>query len=123
MGENATIPPRIGRQRTVASTSWFILCTFGSFNTNIYFIPILPSCQKHERGGFGYAYDSLIVANVITILVTGILSAKVGHYVPFFYACSIISSIGYRLSNLVETPCHSDLGIPGVVRDLPNQPG
>lgn len=39
----------------------------------------------------------LIVSNVITILITGVLSAKFRHYVPFFYACSILTSIGCGL--------------------------
>ena len=98
MGENATIPPRIARQRTVASTSWFIFCIFGSFTTNLYFIPIYFQAIKGSTAeGSGIQMIPLIVSNVITIVVAGVLTAKTGHYVPFFYGCAILSSIGCGL--------------------------
>lgn len=98
MGEDATIPPRVGRQRSVAAISWFILCTFGSFTNNTYFVPIYFQAVKGTTAmGSGIHMIPLIVANVITLLATGFLSSKLGHYVPFFWGCSIVSSIGCGL--------------------------
>jgi Na+/melibiose symporter-like transporter len=95
MGEAATIPPRIIRQRTVAATSWFCLCTFGSFTNNLYFIPLYFQAVKNTSAeGSGIRMIPLIVTNVVTIVVAGILSSKIGHYVPFFISCAVVSSVG-----------------------------
>lgn len=98
MGEDATIPPRIIRQRTVAATSWFCLCTFGSFTNNLYFIPLYCQAVKNNSAeGSGIRIIPLIVTNVITIIVAGISSSKIGHYVPIFIGCAAISSVGCEL--------------------------
>ena len=98
MDENATIPPRIAKQRTVAGVSWFILCIFGAFTTNIYFIPIYFQAIKGSTAeGSGIQMIPLILSNVITLLITGALIAKFKHYVPFFYACTIFTSIACGL--------------------------
>lgn len=44
-GDNATVPPRIIKQRTVAASAWFSLCLGGAFFTFMYVFPVL-----HERG-------------------------------------------------------------------------
>ncbi|PVH92014.1 MFS general substrate transporter [Periconia macrospinosa] len=98
MGEDATIPPRIISQRTVAATSWFCLCTFGSFTNNLYFIPLYFQAVKNTSAeGSGIRMIPLIVTNVVTIIGAGILSSKIGHYVPFFISCAVLSSIGCGL--------------------------
>jgi Fungal trichothecene efflux pump (TRI12) len=46
-GDNATIPPRIIKQRSIAAASWFALCLGAAFFIFMYVVPVL-----HERGFF-----------------------------------------------------------------------
>lgn len=39
-GENATVPQRIIKQRSVAGASWFAVCSGGAFFLLVYYIPI-----------------------------------------------------------------------------------
>ena len=38
--ENATVPPRVFKQRSILSGSWFSLCIGGSFFVMVYYVPI-----------------------------------------------------------------------------------
>ncbi|CAD0086465.1 unnamed protein product, partial [Aureobasidium vineae] len=98
MEDNATIPPRLARQRTLASMSFFMFCLFGYFSTILYFIPIyFQAIKSASAEGSGIRMIPFIVANVIASVLAGVLVSKTGHYLPFFYASSVISSLGAGL--------------------------
>ncbi|RYO83499.1 hypothetical protein DL766_004975 [Monosporascus sp. MC13-8B] len=98
MGENATIPPRVARQRTVAAVCWYNLFSFGAFNTAYYFIPLyFQGIKATSAQDSGIRMIPLVVTQVIIILIVGIVSAKTGHYVPFFIASGVVGSIGMSL--------------------------
>ncbi|KAI4727454.1 hypothetical protein E4T49_04794 [Aureobasidium sp. EXF-10728] len=98
MKDNATIPPRLARQRTLASMSFFMFCLFGYFSTILYFIPIyFQAIKSASAEGSGIRMIPFIVANVIASVLAGVLVSKTAHYLPFFYASSVISSLGAGL--------------------------
>ncbi|KAL4740438.1 MFS general substrate transporter [Aspergillus similis] len=98
LGNKATVPTEIARQRTIAFASFFGLCIGGSFFIMIYYIPIWFQAIRGVtavRSGI----DSLpmILSNVIGIILSGGLTTKFGYNAPFFIASSIIMSIGAGL--------------------------
>lgn len=98
MCDNALIPPRIAKQRTVGATSWFSLFMFGGFIANTYFIPIyFQAVTGASAEASGIRMIPLVAVNVATLIAVGMLVAKTGYYVPFFIACSAVSSVGCGL--------------------------
>ncbi|KAJ5675785.1 Sucrose symporter plant [Penicillium macrosclerotiorum] len=98
LGNKATVPTEIARQRTIAFASFFGLCIGGSFLIMIYYIPTWFQAIRGVtavRSGI----DSLpmILSNVIGIILSGGLTTKFGYNAPFFIASSIIMSIGAGL--------------------------
>ncbi|CRL17321.1 Sucrose/H+ symporter, plant [Penicillium camemberti] len=80
LGDKATVPTDIARQRTIAFASFFGLSIRG---------------VTAVRSGI----DSLpmILSNVIGIVVSGGLTTRLGYNAPFFIASSIIMSVGAGL--------------------------
>ncbi|PYI27835.1 MFS general substrate transporter [Aspergillus indologenus CBS 114.80] len=98
LGEDATVPIPIARQRTIAAASLFGLCIGGSFFTMIYYIPIWFQAIRNVsaiRSGI----DSLpmILSNVVGIIASGALTTAFGYNAPFFLLSSAIMSLGAGL--------------------------
>ncbi|KAI8950859.1 major facilitator superfamily domain-containing protein [Xylaria longipes] len=98
LGEKATIPPRVGLQRTIWSASLFSFLLSGAFFLLIYFIPIYFQAVK-GRTALGSGIDSipLILSNVVGIILAGALTTNFGHYMPFIYVCVVFVSIASGL--------------------------
>ncbi|KAK8867281.1 Efflux pump roqT [Apiospora arundinis] len=98
MGDNALIPGRIARSRTVVATSWFVLFMFGAFIGNTYFIPIyFQAVLGVSAQDSGIRMIPLLAVNVATLIIVGVISSKTGHYVPFFPACAVVTALGCGL--------------------------
>lgn len=98
MDSKATIPPKIAFQRTVAAASCFAFFNYAQFFIFVYFIPIYFQAIKGtdaERSGINTI--PLIVANNVASLTSGVLTTIFGHYVSYFYGCSVLTSIGAGL--------------------------
>ena len=112
--DNATVPPRVASQRTIAFACLFGICVGGSFFIYIYYIPIWV-CSMLSSNSISLiplqfqailnvspvtaGVDSLplILANVLAIIVSGGLVTRFGYYTPFFISSSIVMSIGAGL--------------------------
>ncbi|PLB51510.1 MFS general substrate transporter [Aspergillus steynii IBT 23096] len=98
LGDKATVPTDISRQRTIASASFFGLCIGGSFFIMIYYIPIwFQAIRGVSAVHSGINSLPMILANVVGILLAGALTTRFGYYAPFFIASSVIMSIGAGL--------------------------
>ena len=98
MGESATVPPRIGTQRTIASSSLFILCLAGANFLLIYFLPIwFQAVLGVDALQSGIDTIALILANTFGILFSGVLTSKTGYYMPYVLVCVVFTSIGSGL--------------------------
>jgi MFS family permease len=92
------VPPRVAKQRTVASSSIFTFCLAGTFFLLSYFIPIYFQAVKGETAlNSGIATIPLILPNVIGILFAGFGTSKIGYYVPFIYLAVVLAPIGAGL--------------------------
>lgn len=98
MGEDATVPSRVASQRTIAAVCWFNFFSFGAFNTAFYFMPLyFQGVQSASAEDSGIRMITLVVIQVVVIVITGILAAKTGHYVPFFITSCVVASVGLGL--------------------------
>ena len=98
MGDNATVPFRIIRQRSVASAAWFAFCLGGAFFTLIYWVPIWFQAIKGVTAfKSGIMCLPMILALVIANILSGVGTTVVGYYTPFYYASVVLSAIGAGL--------------------------
>ena len=108
MGSNATIPPKVASRRTVAASSCFAFFNYSQFFIFVYFIPIYFQAIKNVSAKqSGIDTIPLIVANNIASLTSGVLTTKFGHYVQYFYACSVLTAIGGGLITTWEVSTSS----------------
>ncbi|KAF2214957.1 hypothetical protein CERZMDRAFT_66198 [Cercospora zeae-maydis SCOH1-5] len=106
-GDNATIPKRILQQRTVAALSFFILCLFGQFACDMYFLPVyFQGVRLMSATESGVKMVAFIAALVCAVSAAGIVSSKISQYVPFFYASTFSMAIGNGMLTTLrpETP-------------------
>ncbi|MCJ1240089.1 hypothetical protein MMC14_008089, partial [Varicellaria rhodocarpa] len=98
MGETATIPPRIAAQRMIAFSSLFSVLLGGAFFLLTYFLPIWFQAIK-GTDAFHSGIDSipLILTMTFGIILSGGLTTKFGHYMPYVYANVVLTSIGTGL--------------------------
>ncbi|KAL1884584.1 hypothetical protein Plec18167_002174 [Paecilomyces lecythidis] len=100
---NATIPLSIVRNRNMAFGAWFAFCQGAAFNLFIFYLPLYFQTVKNAtpiRSGVDYL--PLILVNTIAILLSGILTTKIGYYMPWIWLSSIIMPIGAGLLTLLK---------------------
>ncbi|KAK5658361.1 hypothetical protein OQA88_2337 [Cercophora sp. LCS_1] len=93
-GDNATVPLRIIRGRSMASAMWYTFCIMGVFFTLVQFIPVWFQSIKDDS-----AYQSgidLLASTVplsVFIVVSGFLTSKIGYYVPQMIVGTVATSV------------------------------
>lgn len=92
--ENATVPPRILGQRSVAAGAWFGLTLTAGFYIFIYYLPIWFQAIKGATAmGSGIRNVPLVLSMVVTTIVAGSLVSWSGYYTPFVILSSIIMTV------------------------------
>ncbi|KAI5268918.1 MFS transporter [Aureobasidium subglaciale] len=98
VGEKATIPPRIIKQRTVAASAWFGVSLGAAFFLFVYYLPIYFQAIKGVSATkSGIMSLPLILGVVICSVVAGGLVTTFGYYAPFMIASSVFMAIGAGL--------------------------
>jgi EmrB/QacA subfamily drug resistance transporter len=98
VGERATIPPRIIKQRTVASSAWFGVALGAAFFLFVYYLPIwFQAIKGVSATKSGIMSLPLILGVVICSVVAGGLVTTFGYYAPFMIASSVLMAIGAGL--------------------------
>ncbi|KAK9419415.1 putative Major facilitator superfamily (MFS) profile domain-containing protein [Seiridium unicorne] len=98
LGEKATVPLRIIKQRSVAASVLFTLTGFSNFFIMTYWVPIwFQSVRDNSAQQSGINYLAATIAMSITTILTGFAISKTGHYAPPMIASSIIMPIGAGL--------------------------
>ncbi|TKA27786.1 hypothetical protein B0A50_04887 [Salinomyces thailandicus] len=106
--ENATVPPRIIRQRSVAAGAWFGACLGAAFFVFVYYLPIWFQAIKGTSAvGSGIRNIPMILSLVVFSIGSGILVTLIGYYTPFVIASSILMAIGAGLLSTFETDTSS----------------
>lgn len=97
-GDNATIPIRIFKQRSIAAASWFVFCLGGSFFVLIYFLPIwFQAIKGVSATKSGIMVLPMILSLVLISIASGGAITALGYYTPFMILSSILMSIGVGL--------------------------
>ena len=96
--EQATVPPRIAKNRSVSASAFWSFCTTGSLTVIISYLPIwFQAIQGVSAVESGIRLLPLILALVVASLLAGGLVSKIGYYTPFLLAGTVLLSIGAGL--------------------------
>ncbi|KAL4736631.1 major facilitator superfamily domain-containing protein [Aspergillus similis] len=101
LGDRATLPPRIMVQRSVITSATYALLFGGSFFVLVYYLPIFfQSVRGSSAMTSGIQLLPLMLATVVSSVLTGILVTIFGYYTPFLIGSTAIASIGAGLITL-----------------------
>ncbi|KAI9877355.1 MAG: hypothetical protein M1830_004161 [Pleopsidium flavum] len=102
--ENATVPPRILKQRSIASGVCFSTCVGASLMLLVYYLPIWFQAVKGVSAvKSGIMTIPLILSLVVASIIGGGLITATGYYTPFMIVSSILMSIGAGLITTFKT--------------------
>ena len=111
--ENATIPPNILLNRSIFAGFVFMTFLAGNMMTLVYYLPVWFQAIKNATAVHsGIMNLPFMLSLTIAAIITGSLVSRIGYYVPFMIASSVIMSIGCGLLTLftVETSHPSWIG-------------
>lgn len=96
--EQATVPPHIFIQRSIYSGFWVSFCVGAHQTILIYFLPIWFQVIKGDSAiNSGIHLLAMVLALVVGSILSGVLTTRIGYYMPFLIAGICISSIGAGL--------------------------
>ncbi|KAJ7197012.1 major facilitator superfamily domain-containing protein [Mycena pura] len=102
--DEATVPPRILKQRSIAAGSWFAVCLGASFFILVYFLPIWFQAIKGVSAvKSGIDNLPMILSLVVASLFAGGVITAVGYYTPFMILSSLLMGIGAGLLSTFST--------------------
>lgn len=103
MGENATIPFRMFKQRTVAFGTMVNFGVAGAYFTMLYFLPIyFQSVLGSSAIRSGVQTLPFIVAVIFTVTITGGIVNKTGVYIPMLLIGTFLTAIGGGMLYFLE---------------------
>lgn len=96
--DNATLPPRIISQRSIACAVWYSFCLGGAFFVLLYFVPLwFQAIKGVSATNSGIRSLPMILGLVIMSIISGILISKIGYYTPFMIVSSVFMAVGVGL--------------------------
>jgi MFS family permease len=103
IGDKATLPPSLLRQRSVLASCLFALFFGGAFFLLVYYVPIFfQSVEGSSAMKSGIQLLPMMLATVVSSVVVGGLITAVGYYTPFLIVSSAIAAIGTGLITLYD---------------------
>lgn len=98
LGETATVPSRILKNRTIWGASLFTFCFGGSFWTISYILPIwFQAIQGLSPIPSAIRNLPFIIATQLVTVTSGALITRFGWHTPWAYFCTVFMSIGAGL--------------------------
>jgi len=107
------VPPRIARQRSIASGSVFAFFIGAAFFLFVYYIPYYFQAIKGTSAlRSGIDVLPLILSQVVGTILAGALTSQTGYYMPFVYLSTVFMAVGAGLITLfeVDTPAAKWVG-------------
>ncbi len=97
-GDNATVPPRIIKQQSIASASFTVFVLGGAYFVLLYYISIWFQAVKGKSAmNAGIATLPMILSLVIGMTLAGQTTHYLGYHAPYQIAGAAIASIGCGL--------------------------
>ena len=101
LGEKGTLPPRLFRNRNVAFAMAFAFFFGAAFFSIIYYLAIyFQSVKGSSATKAGIQLLPLLIATVLSSILTGGLISMIGYYVPVMLVSMVLFAIG---SGLITT--------------------
>ncbi|KAF9892617.1 hypothetical protein FE257_001019 [Aspergillus nanangensis] len=101
LGDRATLPPRIMKQRAVIASSAFAMFFGGAFFVLVYYLPIFfQSVRGASAMTSGIQLLPIMLATVVSSVTVGILVTVFGFYTPFLIGSTALTAIGAGLITL-----------------------
>ncbi|EFQ96766.1 hypothetical protein MGYG_08690 [Nannizzia gypsea CBS 118893] len=97
--EDATVPPRIFCQRSIASGTAFSACVGGGLISMLYALPIWFQAVKGTTAvQSGIDTIPMVLSLVVGSILSGSIITATGHYVPWMYVSTVLMSVGAGLT-------------------------
>ena len=107
-GENATLPLRILKQRSILSGAFFAGCCTASFTVVEYYMAIyLQAVRGYTPIRSALFSLPMVISLCIALVLAGAGTTLTGYYVPFMFICTVLGSIGAGL--LTTLPVNATL--------------
>ncbi|KAL8819246.1 MAG: hypothetical protein Q9223_002277 [Gallowayella weberi] len=111
-GDNATVPFRIIKQRSVAAAGWYTFCLGGSFFVLIYFLPLwFQAIKEVTATKSGIMCLPMILCLVLISITAGVGVTTLGYYTPFMIVSSVFMAIGVGLMSTWESDTNHSMWI------------
>ncbi|CAK7238638.1 MAG: hypothetical protein STHCBS139747_000056 [Sporothrix thermara] len=96
--DDATVPLRIMKKRSVWAAGLFAFAIGASFTANVYFMPMWFQAVKGASAiKSGVMNLPLLISIIVMSVFAGGFISAVGYYTPFMIACSVLAPIGFGL--------------------------
>ncbi|KAK1981089.1 major facilitator superfamily transporter [Colletotrichum cereale] len=103
MPQTATVPLRIIKQRTMLAGAFFMLFLAGSMMLAVYYLPIwFQAVQGADPVNSGIYTIPLVLSIVVSSIISGGMTQKIGYYVPSMILCPCIMSVGLGLMSTFQ---------------------
>ncbi|KAJ7205769.1 DHA14-like major facilitator [Mycena pura] len=101
--DQATIPPRILKQRSIWSGSFYAFCCDAAFFILFYYLPIwFQAIHGVSAVHSGIDILPIMLSLILASIVAGGLITRVGYYAPFMIASSVIFAVGAGLVSTLK---------------------
>ncbi|PNP84376.1 hypothetical protein FNYG_02005 [Fusarium nygamai] len=102
--EQATVPPHIFAKRSIFGGFWVSFCIGAHQTLLIYFLPVWFQVINGDSAmNSGIHLLAMVLALVVGSVISGVLTSRIGYYMPFLIAGICISSIGAGLFTILGT--------------------
>ncbi|GKT45536.1 efflux pump aflT [Colletotrichum spaethianum] len=103
MPKTATVPLRIIKQRTMLAGAFFMLFLAGSMMLAVYYLPIwFQAVQGADPVNSGIYTIPLVLSIVVSSIISGGMTQRIGYYVPSMILCPCIMSVGLGLMSTFQ---------------------
>ncbi|KAK9234935.1 major facilitator superfamily domain-containing protein [Lipomyces kononenkoae] len=101
--EQATLPPRIFIQRSIASGFWVSSCLGAHMMLFVYYLPLwFQAIDGISAVGSGIHLLPMVLSLVLTSIATGQLVSRIGYYTPFLIAGVCLTAVGAGLLTTLD---------------------
>ncbi|KAF1971467.1 MFS general substrate transporter [Bimuria novae-zelandiae CBS 107.79] len=106
--EDATVPPRVFKNRNVWGSAWFGAMLGAAFFVMVYYIPIwFQAIKGASATKSGIMNLPTILGLVVISMLAGGAVTAIGYYTPFMLLSSVLMAIGAGLLSTFETDTNS----------------
>ncbi|KAF2096878.1 major facilitator superfamily transporter [Rhizodiscina lignyota] len=105
---NATIPPRVLKQRTMLFGSFYMFCSGAQFLIFVYYLPIwFQGVRGTSAIQSGIRTLPHLLGSTLMVVFSGVMVSITGHYIPFMWASVVLGSIGAGLLTTLKVDSSS----------------